>query len=76
MNKCFKFSTFPCWINFIEFINDAKKLFELYKINPAGEGGEFETFVQYCPLFSKKLEIVNKRIFGKSNSWKMEIDVK
>lgn len=58
-----------------EFITDVKKLNDLYKINPAGEGGEFESFVQYCPLFSKKLEIINKKIFGKNNSWKMEIDV-
>ena len=28
------------------------------KINIAGEGGEFETFVLDCPLFSKRIEIV------------------
>jgi diphthine-ammonia ligase len=59
-----------------KFIEDAKKLQEKYNINPAGEGGEFETFVVNCPLFEKKLIITDKEIIGKKNSWKMEIDVK
>jgi ABC transporter with metal-binding/Fe-S-binding domain ATP-binding protein len=58
-----------------KFIEDVKKLYDKYNINPSGEGGEFETFVKYCPLFSKKLEIIDKKICGKNNSWKMEIDV-
>lgn len=28
-----------------------------YKINPAGEGGEIETFVLDCPLFSKRIVV-------------------
>tara|TARA_Y100000310_G_C20592158_1_gene768640 strand:+ start:720 stop:1328 length:609 start_codon:yes stop_codon:yes gene_type:complete len=39
--------------------NLIKELIELekkYKINPAGEGGEYETLVINCPLFSKKLK--------------------
>jgi len=59
-----------------KFIGDAKKLQEKYNINPAGEGGEFETFVVNCPLFEKKLKITDKEIIGKKNSWKMEIVVK
>ena len=59
-----------------DFIDKVIKLYEKYKINPAGEGGEFETFVLYCPLFSRDLEIVNKKISGKNHSWKMEIEVK
>lgn len=35
------------------------------KINIAGEGGEFETFVLDCPLFSKRIEIVEAH-----NEWK------
>lgn len=58
-----------------KFIKDVTKLFEKYKVNPAGEGGEFETFVLDCPLFSKKLEIKDKQIQGKSHSWRMEIEV-
>jgi len=58
------------------FIDKVKNLYEKYKINPAGEGGEFETFVLNCPLFSRELELVNKEISGKNHSWKMEIEVK
>ena len=58
------------------FIDKVKNLSEKYKINPAGEGGEFETFVINCPLFSRELELIDKKISGKNHSWKMEIDVK
>jgi len=57
------------------FITDVKELKEKYKIHPAGEGGEFETFVLNCPLFKKPLKIIDKKISGEKNSWKMEIDV-
>ena len=57
------------------FIKDVTKLFEKYKINPAGEGGEFETFVLDCPLFSRELKIKDKQIQGKNHSWRMEIEV-
>lgn len=58
-----------------KFVEEVKELFEKYKINPAGEGGEFETFVLNCPLFKKELKIVNKKISGKKNSWKMDLEV-
>ena len=58
-----------------KFIKDVTTLFKKYKINPAGEGGEFETFVLGCPLFSRELKVKNKQIQGKNNSWKMEIEV-
>jgi len=58
-----------------KFLEDVKVLNKKYKINPAGEGGEFETFVLYCPLFSKKLEIKDYKKIGKRNAWKMEIEV-
>lgn len=58
-----------------KFIKDVTKLFEKFKVNPAGEGGEFETFVLDCPLFSKKLKIKDKQIQGKNHSWRMEIEV-
>jgi asparagine synthase (glutamine-hydrolysing) len=58
-----------------EFIIQVTKLFKSYKINPAGEGGEFETFVLECPLFSQELRVKDKQVTGKNNSWKMEIDV-
>jgi ABC transporter with metal-binding/Fe-S-binding domain ATP-binding protein len=58
-----------------KFIKDAETLYEKYKINPAGEGGEYETFVLNCPLFYRGLIISDRKIFGKKNSWKMEIEV-
>jgi len=57
------------------FILDVKKLYEKYKIHPAGEGGEFESFVLNCPLFKKSLKITGKNISGEKNSWKMDIEV-
>ena len=38
-------------------IQDFKKL----NINPAGEGGEYETFVLNCPLFKRKLKIKKQK---------------
>ena len=32
------------------------------KINVAGEGGEYETSVLDCPLFKKKIEIIESEI--------------
>jgi len=58
-----------------DFIKEVITLNEKYKINPAGEGGEFETFVLGCPLFSRELKIKDKKIQGKNNSWKIEIEV-
>ncbi len=59
-----------------KFIKEIKELNKKYQINPAGEGGEFETFVLNCPLFKRSLKINNKKIFGEKHSWKMEIDLK
>ncbi len=59
-----------------KFIHEIKLLQEKFKINPAGEGGEFETFVLNCPLFSNSLKIIDKKITGKNNSWKMEVKLK
>jgi diphthine-ammonia ligase len=59
-----------------KFIKDVSMLKEKYKIHPAGEGGEFETFVLDCPLFSKALRIKSKKISGEKNSWRMEIDIR
>jgi ABC transporter with metal-binding/Fe-S-binding domain ATP-binding protein len=58
-----------------KFIEEIKKLYEKYKINPAGEGGEFESFVLNCPLFKSPLKIINKKINGEGNSWKMELEI-
>jgi len=58
------------------FVEDVAKLKEEYKIHPAGEGGEFETFVLNCPLFKKGLRV---KSFEDSStgehSWRREIEV-
>ena len=55
------------------FIEEIKKLNLKYSINPAGEGGEFESFVLNMPLFKKKLVVKNFEDFGEKNSWRREI---
>jgi diphthine-ammonia ligase len=57
------------------FIMDVEELQEKYQVNPAGEGGEFESFVLNCPLFERGLKVMDKKTFGEQNSWRMEIEV-
>ena len=59
-----------------KFIKDVLELKKKYKIHPAGEGGEFETFVLDCPLFKRELKIKNSKCFGEKNSWWLEIKIK
>ena len=59
-----------------KFIEEIKILNEKYKIHPAGEGGEFETFVLDCPLFKKPLKIKSHKDFKEGeNSWRREIKI-
>jgi len=54
-----------CWLNKVITNEDIDKLVKLnkkYGINIAGEGGEFESLVLDCPLFNKKLEILDYEI--------------
>ena len=53
-----------------ETIGDLKKIYEEFKINPAGEGGEYESLVLNCPLFKKELEVKLKKVIGEGNSWR------
>ena len=59
-----------------KFIEEVSILKDKYKIHPAGEGGEFETFVLNCSLFSRGLKI---KSFEDSStgehSWRREIEV-
>ena len=51
--------------------NMIDKLIELskkYKINPAGEGGELETFVTNAPMFNKKIKIKKSEIEYENNA--------
>jgi diphthine-ammonia ligase len=60
-----------------KFIEEVKELNKKYKIHPAGEGGEFESFVLDCPLFKHKLKINSLRNFKEGeNSWRREIEIK
>ncbi len=60
-----------------KFIEEVKILNEKYKIHPAGEGGEFETFVLDCPLFKTPLKIKSFKDFKEGeHSWRREIEVK
>ena len=45
-----------------EFLEEIKKAHEKYKINPAGEGGEFESLVLDAPFFRKRMDILKSRI--------------
>ncbi|HUW43981.1 MAG TPA: diphthine--ammonia ligase [Bacillota bacterium] len=59
-----------------EFIEDLHNLYKKYKVHPAGEGGEFETFVLYCPLFERPLQVIEANFTGEKNSWQMELGLK
>jgi asparagine synthase (glutamine-hydrolysing) len=53
------------WLGKIISDKDIDKLVELhkkYKINIAGEGGEYESLVLDCPLFRKQLEILDTEL--------------
>ncbi len=43
------------------FIRDVKPLAEKLQVNPAGEGGEFESFALDAPFFRKKLRILESK---------------
>ena len=60
-----------------KFISEVRDLNQKYKIHVAGEGGEFETFVLNCPLYSRPLEIVSSDIFEEGEySYRVEVEVK
>ena len=59
-----------------QFIEEMKILNAKYKISPAGEGGEFESFVLECPLFKQPLKVTGANFSGEENSWKMELELK
>lgn len=53
------------WLGRILTEKDIDRLLQLnkkYGINISGEGGEFESLVLDCPMFSKKIQIKNKEI--------------
>ena len=51
-----------------KMIAELAELQERYKINPSGEGGEIETTVLDCPLFRKRLKILEAERVWKGDS--------
>ncbi|MGV8150308.1 MAG: diphthine--ammonia ligase [Candidatus Woesearchaeota archaeon] len=49
------------------FISDMKRLSDKYKINPAGEGGEYESFALNAPFFKKRIEILKSEILQETS---------
>ncbi|MBT3397383.1 diphthine--ammonia ligase [archaeon] len=56
-----------------KLLGELRKIHEELKINPAGEGGEFETLVLKCPLFDRGLKIKEREDIGEGHSWRMEV---
>ena len=54
-------------------IKELARLHHSHKINPAGEGGEFETFVLDGPLFNKRIEVEEATTEFKNNNGIYEI---
>ena len=58
-----------------EFLNELIKLNEKYGLNICGEGGEYESFVIDCPIYKKKIKIIDYQIEQDTeNSAKIEIN--
>ena len=58
-----------------EFVREMVKLKEKYKVNVAGEGGEYESLVLNCPMFRKGLKIKSRVTKGKGNSFSMGVEL-
>jgi len=56
-------------------LKDFKELNRKYKISIVGEGGEYESFVLDCPIFNKRIEILDfvKHMDAKINCGWLEI---
>jgi len=49
------------------------ELSKKYKLNVAGEGGEFESFVIDCPLFKEKIKILDGEIIEDKGAFRFHI---
>ncbi len=59
-----------------KFIEEIGVLNEKYKIHVAGEGGEFESFVLNCPMYSRGLKVVSHKVKDEgSHSFRAEIEL-
>ncbi len=57
-----------------KFIEEIRILEKKYGINPAGEGGEFETLVLNCPMFNGRLKLEGFKIEGEGNCFFIKED--
>ncbi len=57
------------------FVKEMQELNIKLGINPAGEGGETESLVLNCPLFNRKLNIVDRKVFSDGGSSRMEVEI-
>eukprot|EP00835_Amoeboradix_gromovi_P000675 NODE_25_length_35605_cov_0.353461.p7 type:complete len:593 gc:universal NODE_25_length_35605_cov_0.353461:23605-25383(+) len=55
--------------NVVDLQSELMDLFNKYKIHPLGEGGEFETFTTYCPLFKHSIELDYNLVDEKQSSF-------
>jgi uncharacterized protein (TIGR00290 family) len=51
----------------IKFVEEMKLLKERLKVNPAGEGGEYESFILNAPYYKKPLQILKNSIIKDSS---------
>jgi len=49
-------------------IDELEEMREKFRINPAGEGGEFETLVLDAPMFKSRIKIVESEKYYKNNA--------
>jgi ABC transporter with metal-binding/Fe-S-binding domain ATP-binding protein len=55
-----------------KFLKELHKIQEELDINPAGEGGEFESLVVNGPMFSEEMKIKDIKVHGEGHSWRGE----
>lgn len=59
-----------------KFLLEISELNKKFGINVAGEGGEFESFVLNCPLYSRELKLIDCDVVGEGeNSYRAEIKI-
>jgi ABC transporter with metal-binding/Fe-S-binding domain ATP-binding protein len=51
-----------------EAVNELVKASSIYGFNPGGEGGEYETLVLDCPIFTKRLVITGYEVVWRESS--------
>ncbi len=58
-----------------KMINELILLNKKNGLNPAFEGGEAESFVLDCPLFKRKLKVIEKKIIKDEGNYRLEVEL-